>query len=143
MARPFRSRQSEEYLPRSRAPTRNYAISRSHHSRASFVPAVRDRRAGFGGAACGGEDAGLRDDDLSDGLLRADAMLCSFGAGSAARRSRRPAPHRSNIEFAALGQHDFSVLYALPAAARRLVPREAAQGAHTLPRLAATCIQLI
>ena len=68
---------------------------------------------------------------------------CARSRQDPRHEEQTPAPHRINLEFVALGQQDFSVLYALPSAARRLVPREEAQGTHTLPRLAATCIQLI
>ena len=73
----------------------------------------------------------------------AQMPCCARSAEDQRHEEQAPAPHRANLEFAALAHHGFSVLYALPAAARRLAPREAAQRAHTLPRLAATCIQLI
>ena len=73
----------------------------------------------------------------------AQMACCVRSAKDQRQPARAPAPQRVNLELAALGLRTFTILYVLPAVERRLAPREDALAAHTLPRLAATCIQLI
>ena len=73
----------------------------------------------------------------------AQMACCVRSARDKPQPEQAPAPRRVNLELAALGLRTFTILYVLPAVERRLAPREDAQAAHTLPRLAATCIQLI
>jgi hypothetical protein len=54
-----------------------------------------------------------------------------------------PVPPRTGTEFAAIGLHVFSLLYALPAPSRTFVILDEANTGHTLPPLATNCIQLI
>jgi hypothetical protein len=68
---------------------------------------------------------------------------CVRSAQNSRQPEQAPAPPRVNLEFASLSFVDFSILYVLPKAERRLVIREDALAAHTGPRLAATCIRLI
>jgi hypothetical protein len=54
-----------------------------------------------------------------------------------------PAPPRTDLQFAAIGLHVFSLLYALPVPPRTFVILDEASAGHTLPPRAANCIQLI
>jgi hypothetical protein len=54
-----------------------------------------------------------------------------------------PAPQRTDMQSAAIGLHAFSLLYTLPAPSRTFVILDEASTGHTLPPLAANCIQLI
>ncbi len=72
----------------------------------------------------------------------AKMACCVRSAKDQPQPEQAPAPQRVNLELAAIGPRTFTILYVLPVE-RRLAPREDALSAHTLPRLAATCIQLI
>ena len=54
-----------------------------------------------------------------------------------------PAPQRTDVQFAAIGLHVFTFLYALPVPKRHFVIRDEMSAGHTLPPLAVSCIQLI
>jgi hypothetical protein len=68
---------------------------------------------------------------------------CALSAQDRSGQEQSPAQPRMNLDLAVLSLRTFSVLYALPSGERRFVIREEEKRAHTLPRLAATCIQLI
>jgi hypothetical protein len=70
-------------------------------------------------------------------------MPCCTKSAQDRQPEQAPAPARANLEFAAPSRHTFSLLYVRPALERRLAFREDAYAAHTLPRMAATCVRLI
>ena len=70
-------------------------------------------------------------------------VSCDCAANDASRAQPTLAPAPVAFDAAALGLYAFTTLYVLPPAEHRLAPREMVVSAHTLPRLAATCIQLI
>lgn len=68
---------------------------------------------------------------------------CNRAAQEKSSPEQAPVSSQGGFELAAVALPTFPILYVLPVPERRLALREAAQSAHTLPRLAATCIQLI
>lgn len=54
-----------------------------------------------------------------------------------------PAPQRTDTQFAAIGLHAFSLLYALPAPPTTFVILDEESAGHTLPPRAVNCIRLI
>jgi hypothetical protein len=68
---------------------------------------------------------------------------CARFATDHRQPERVPAPQRVNAEFSALGLRNVPILFVRPRVESSLVLREEAMEAHTLPRLAATCIRLI
>jgi hypothetical protein len=72
-----------------------------------------------------------------------DMPCCAQSTQDTPVPERAPALQRSGFEFAANGLPTSFVLHALPVAERRFVIRDEAQAAHTLPRLAVSCISLI
>jgi hypothetical protein len=73
----------------------------------------------------------------------AQMSCCAVSAQDQGRQEQAPATQRAPLDLAALRPRTFAILHMLPGRERRFVIREEAQRAHTLPRLAATCIQLI
>jgi hypothetical protein len=73
----------------------------------------------------------------------AQMACCAASAQDQSRQEQAPAPQRMHVDIAALILRKFSILCVLPGAGQRFVILDEAQRAHALPRLAATCIQLI
>jgi hypothetical protein len=68
---------------------------------------------------------------------------CALFAEDQRRPEQAPARQPVGIDLAVLSARIFSILRVFPTAERRLFLSEEVRAAHTLPRLAATCIQLI
>jgi len=73
----------------------------------------------------------------------AQMSCCAVSAQDQGRQEQAPATQGAHLDLAAIRPRTFSILHALPRGERRFVIRKETQRAHTLPRLAATCIQLI
>ena len=68
---------------------------------------------------------------------------CAAFAQDQRQHEQEPASQPIGLDLTALTARIFSILHVFPRVERRLFLSEEVQAAHTLPRLAATCIQLI